>query len=181
MKKNFLLILFAFLISQLTTGLIILISTPPKGEYIQLFAAPTAAPIMVYITGEVLQPNIYEFIEPSRVKDLVEASGGFTEYADPESINLAAILFDGQQIHIPSFNDPGSIITESNLSFSKIDINSASLEELTSLPNIGEAKANAIIQYREENGRFTNVAEIINVPGIGESIYQKIIDLITIY
>ncbi len=135
--------------------------------------------IVVDIKGEVKNPNIYWLDEGSIVEDLIFAAGGITEYGDLSNINRAEELINHQSIVIPNINDEEEqqeniISVSGNNNEDIININTASISELDSLPGIGAAKAEAIINYREENGNFKTVEEIKNVSGIGESVFEKI-------
>ena len=128
--------------------------------------------ILVNVTGEVNRPGIYSIKNGSIVSDAIRLAGGFTKDADDTSINLISKLKDGDKILVKrkaSSDNP-------NL----ININTASVSELMQLPGIGEAKANAIVTYREKYGKFTSIEEIMNVTGISESVYLKIKDSITV-
>jgi len=147
---------------------------------------PKPIRIKVYVTGEVKHPDVYELDTDSIVKDAIEKAGGTTEKADLIAINLAKRLSDGEQVIVPSkeqtaVNGTGNAqISGSNSAKSKkININTASKEELMNLPGIGDVKAQAIIDYRTKNGPFKDIHEIVNVSGIGEKTFEKIKDLIT--
>ena len=131
--------------------------------------------IFVYVTGAVLSPGVYELPEGSRMTALIDASGGFTEDAGTENLNLAEFLYDGMHVHVPR-------VSEETIQFSdgKINLNSATVEELTTLSGIGEAKAKAIIAYREKNGYFKRPEDVKNVSGIGDSLYERIAEDITV-
>ena len=126
--------------------------------------------IVVEIKGEVKNPAIYTLPENTRISDLVSIAGGFTSYADTLNINLATKLEDGMII----------IINKNENLDARVNINKASLEELMTLDGIGEAKAKAIIEYRNANGLFKTIEEIKNVSGITDKIFKNIKDKITI-
>jgi competence protein ComEA len=166
------------------TAIILIVAIPPHGTPIVLSPPPTLEPIKIFITGAIHQPGLYSLPRGSRVESAITAAGGLTGNADLNKINLAAKIADGDKITIPSVFDPTSQpltvqATSTPISF-PIDINTASLEELDALPGIGNAKAQSIIQYREENGDFQKIEDIMNVPGIGEGIYNNIKELITV-
>lgn len=151
----------------------------------------TLAPIQVYVTGAVAKPDVYILPPDSRVKQAVEAAGGFTPEADTVAINLAQPLIDGLQINIPfvgdEINGPGTIITpglpedSGNVSGDHlININTATLGELDTLPNIGPITAQKIIDYRESNGPFAAIEAIKEIDGIGDGMFAKLRDLITV-
>jgi competence protein ComEA len=143
--------------------------------------------ISIYICGEINKPGVYTLNEGDRLIKLIGMAGGFTEKADSESVNLAAKLLDEDFIKIPSKIVSGSDISLSGTNLSstnsngKININSASKEQLETLPRIGEAIAQRIIDYRENTGRFKDIKDIMNVSGIGDKIFENIKDKITVH
>lgn len=142
--------------------------------------------IYVHVCGSVKNPGVYELSAGDRADAAVKAAGGLLEDADEKAVNLAEVLSDGVQVYVPSKEENIPLAqTEKKDTYAAgnsglINVNSASMEELMSLSGIGESKAMAIIQYREENGRFASIEEIKNVKGIGDGIYEKIKDLVTI-
>ncbi len=139
--------------------------------------------IYVHVCGSVKKPGVYSFSKESRVYEAIEAAGGATKNAKLELLNLALILKDGDKIYIPDIDDtdePYSDVTGSNGIDVLVNINTASKDELMTLPGIGEAKALAIIGYREDNGSFSDVEDIMKVSGIKESAFSKIKDLICV-
>jgi competence protein ComEA len=169
-------------IGFLFSGFILLIAAKPGGEEVKLIPAPTPMPIFVYVTGAVEVPGVYSLERGDRVLDAIEAAGGELPDASLDSINLAAVLQDGAKIFVPDANNPltsdefGAISTPVLM----ININIASQQELELLPGIGSEKALAIIAYREENGFFSSIEGIMDVPGIGEQIYNQIKGCISI-
>lgn len=144
-------------------------------------ATPTT--IMVDIKGEVKKPGVYEIAAEARVKEVVMLAGGFTEQAEENQLNLAEKLTDQQMIYVPNKEeaviiDPVNITPTS--SQKQININTADTNELQTLTGIGAAKAQAIIDYREENGLFKSVDDLINVSGFGEKTVEKLREDITI-
>ncbi len=155
--------------------------------------APTAtpAPVVVYITGAVDNPqDMMTLPQGSRVSDAIEAAGGSTDDANLDAINLAQILHDGDMIYVPSLtateiaappNATNTLPTpNSTRQVDLININTASLEEFEDLPGIGPSKAQAIIDYRTNNGAFNAVDELLNVTGIGNATLETIRPLITV-
>jgi competence protein ComEA len=136
-------------------------------------AAPVS--IKVQVDGAVLSPGLYTLPSGSRVEDAVNLAGGMSEKARRAAINLAKLIEDGDKITIPSEED----FPESKLS-ALVDLNQATLTELDQLPGIGESRAQAILEYRESEGLFISVEELLKVPGITESVYAEIQDLVTI-
>lgn len=155
----------------------------------------TPTTITVYICGCVLNPGVYELPEGSRICDGLDAAGGFAEGADETRINLAGYLRDGDMVFFPEEGEEipeGAVCAAqpisgtaaagvaSSTSSTLININTASEDTLCSLPGIGSSKAKAIIKYREDNGPFTDISQIMNVSGIGENLYNNIKDLICV-
>lgn len=149
---------------------------------------------IVYITGAVQNPGVYEIDKDSRINDVLIKAGGATDDANLEIVNLAAYVEDAQQIIIPKIGDTvdkiENAIQNNNENIkvgnsnsngnSLININSASKELLTTLPGIGNTIADSIIEYRENNGGFKSIEEIKNVPRIGDKTFEKLKDLITL-
>lgn len=146
----------------------------------------------VYISGEIINSGVYDIKDGDRLDDLVKRAGGFTEKADLDSINLAMRLEDQMKIYIPNIDENQNISaantnlgvgavdsTNSDALDKKINLNFASKEELMSLPNIGEKRAQAIIDYRQEN-KFEKIEDIKNVSGIGDKYFEAMKDLITV-
>lgn len=151
----------------------------------------TTAEIIVHIDGEVVKPGIVSLPTEARITDAISAAGGLTELADTSKINLAYSLQDGQKVYIPSINDTqvetyiqndagDNVIVQDSSSSSLININSASQSELDSLPGIGPSTASKIIDYRNKNGDFKNIEDLMNVSGIGEAKFNNIRDYICI-
>ena len=145
--------------------------------------------IIIDIKGEVNKPGTYEMNENDRIMDAIEISGGLTNKADTSSINLSEKLKDEMLILIPSIEEINEIVEEnkksnniktSEVKDSKISINTASISELMKINGIGQAKAQAIIDYRSTNGLFKDIKDITKVSGIGNSTFEKIKDYIKI-
>ena len=157
--------------------------------------------IVVDIKGMVASPGVYEVSSTARVNDVITMAGGLLDGADTSLINLAKIVVDEMTIIVYSkeevteklkeeicvcecplitndacINDSLSSVKEGTL----ININTATKEELMTISGIGEAKADDIIKYRESNGNFKSIDEIKNVSGIGDSLFEKIKDYITV-
>ena len=144
--------------------------------------------IVIHITGEVNNPGVITLKEGERIIDAIEKAGGPTQEADTSKVNLAYILSDGQKIDIPSIydNETESYIAEDSGNCiienfeAKININTATQNELETLTGIGPSMASKIINYRKEHGKFKKIEEIKNVPGIGEAKYNAIKDNICV-
>jgi len=161
---------------------------------------PTPAPVRVYVTGAVVNSDVYFLPPDSIIKDAIKAAGGLTPDANPEGINQAQELKDQQQIHVPRIGEENapppvqdgkqdSPPTENNgdsapsgapVVGQMINLNTATLEQLDTLPGIGPAIAQRIIDYRENIGGFTSIEEVTQVSGIGEATFAKIKDLIIV-
>ena len=196
--KNVIYTLIGVIAGFALAGLLVFIIRAPAGEPIMLLPAPTKEPIAVHVIGAVPRPGLYKFAEGARVQDAIDAAGGLLASANVDTINLAALLEDGQQLDIPykngsepstnvttdaPFGLPGATEAPSTSSESGaelININSASAEELDSLPGIGPTIAQRIIDYRTENGPFLTIEDIMNVSGIGPSTFDQIKDMITV-
>lgn len=158
---------------------------------------PSPAPVRVFITGAVVNSDVYFLPHGSIIKDAIEAAGGFTPDAEPEQINQALELRDQQQIHVPRLDeeDPPPPVQggqnkshagQQNISSDEsavdrvINLNTATLDQLDSLPGIGPVIAQRIIDYRASVGGFTTVEELLQVSGIGQVTFAKIKERLTI-
>ncbi|KXK12142.1 MAG: helix-hairpin-helix repeat-containing competence protein ComEA [Chloroflexi bacterium OLB14] len=195
--KNVLTVLIGVIAGFALAGVLFFVARAPAGEAIVLQPAPTKSPIAVHVIGAVPRPGLYEFVEGARVQDAIDAAGGLLSSANVDSINLAALLEDGQQLNIPykageestqglSTAESPILPTEAsptnsgNESTELININTATVEELDSLPGIGPTIAQRIVAYRNENGPFNTIEDIQNVSGVGPSTFEEIKDLITV-
>lgn len=146
----------------------------------------TALTIFVDVKGAVVHQGVYEVKETDRVKDVIALAGGFTKEADQTKVNLAAKVHDEMVIYVPKIGEEasGSVIsdsvTTSTANEGKVNINTATVEELQQLHGIGPAKAAAIIAYREEHGSFQKIEDLLNVTGIGEKSLEKIKDQVVV-
>ena len=137
--------------------------------------------IYVDVKGEVHHPGVYQMKAESRVKDLIEAAGGFTPLADDQKLNLAQLLEDQMVIVVPKKGEEvNSELAQAPTSQKKevgkegkVNINTATVEELKTLKGIGEKKAEAIIEYRKKNGSFKNKEDLMKVRGIGKKLYES--------
>jgi competence protein ComEA len=196
------LILFGLLIGLLATGGILLVARPAQGTPIALQPAPTPTPthppsptktpepILVQIAGAVQTPGVYALPEESRLSDLLALAGGLALDADSDRVNQTAILRDGAYFYIPvpgeaipetANNAPGYSSSDADKPYSyPLDLNQASQEELESLPGIGPSKAADILNYREQNGPFTSVDDLVNVSGIGEATVESLLEYLIV-
>lgn len=152
---------------------------PELGE--RQLPLPETAVIYVYVCGAVKEPGVVLLPEGSRGQDALEAAGGFAEDAAREAVNLAEVLTDGMKLYFPTPEEAMEAEREAQeRDAGLININTAGAELLCTLPGIGEARAKAIIAYREEHGAFGSVEEIMQVSGIKDSAYNKIRAFITV-
>lgn len=199
MKKNLLLIAFGVVCSLLFAGIVFLASQPPRGNPIQLSPPPTPKLWVVQVSGAVAYPGVYELPAGSRVRDAVLVAGGVTSGVNLSRINQAALLEDGQCITIPfttpetglfpnrenspftTTETPSSDSAQSSLVLpALLNLNTATLEELEQLPEVGQVLAQRIIDYRSTEGSFATIEDIMKVTGIGWAKFDQIKDFITV-
>ena len=174
---------FIFLVVFLT-------ARAPAGQPIELQPTVSPQPIVVYVLGAVRYPGVYSLAPDSRVIDAVQAAGGFLDSALVVEVNVASRLEDGQRLQIPGtgelptpafiIGDGGLFLTPTPFEGALININTADIALLDTLPEIGPALAQCIIDYREANGPFQTIEEFDKVPGIGAATMNKIRPLITV-
>jgi len=146
--------------------------------------SPTATPtlLIVDVAGAVRKPGVYEFAEGERVVDAIERAGGPMPKADLSLLNLAAMLVDGTQIMVPKTGPPVAGVPGAapGSSSGLVNINSASATDLETLSGIGEVLAGTIVEYREQNGPFASVDDLLDVSGIGPATLEEIRDQVTV-
>lgn len=155
----------------------------PEVSQAQSSAEPKDKKIFVHVDGQVNKPGLYEFKDGDRVERAIEAAGGIKAKANLSGINLAMKLEDEMKIFVPKEGDDPAEIQEKNQvkgsetgkSKGKVNINKAGIDELTSLPSIGPARAQDIIDFRE-SCPFKNVEELKKIPGIGDKTFEKLKD-----
>ncbi len=136
--------------------------------------------IVVDLRGAIVNPGIYKLDSDVRMYELIKKAGGFKE-ANQECVNQAQILSDEQLIIIPSSNEECSnVSTSTDNNEAKLNINEATVEQLTTLPGIGQTRAQQIIDYRDTNGKFKSIDDLKNVNGIGEQTFLNISELISV-
>jgi competence protein ComEA len=141
----------------------------------------TVAPagIFVHVLGEVATPGLYELAEGDRAVDAIAAAGGFTPKADQAQLNLARFVTDGEQIIVPRVGEtpqaPGGASVPG-----KVNLNTADAATLETLPRIGPAMAERILTWRETNGRFSAVEDLMSVSGVGDKTFEALKSLVTV-
>ena len=183
------------LLFSILFGSYVLYDRLPRPEPLEIIQptpapTPTEGPIRVHVTGAVHRPGVYDLPAGSRLIEAVEAAGGMTVEADGERINLADHISDGQQVFVPRRDTPippsptpMNVAAAADRSGSMgvlVNINTASVAELETLPGIGPTYAERIVAYREMHGPFEEPAQIMNVKGIGPACYERIKTMISV-
>ena len=159
-----------------------------KEVYMDESIAISQPTILVSIQGEVVAPGVFMLREGARIYEAINAAGGFTDNADSESINMVYPLSDGMQIVVPAKNTLTETVasvmtgglTDSEIATKKVNINTADLDELTTITGIGNKRAMDIIAYRNAGGHFDKIEDIMNVNGIKQSTFDKLKDEICV-
>ena len=161
-------------------------------QTLQDHCGPAPDKICVFVCGAVKKEGVYYLNEGARVIDAVKAAGGYSEDADRTYVNQAEYVYDAERVSIPTIKEAQALREELRKAADspegsagkseggRININTASRSELMEIPGIGESKADRIIAYRENHGRFGSIEEITNVSGIGSAIYEGMKDYITV-
>ena len=134
---------------------------------------------IVYVCGAVVSPGVYELTAGSRKADAVAMAGGFTEEAVTDYVNLADFVKDGEMIRIPAEGEDLTSPSES-VSDGRVNINTADVKELCSIPGVGESRAKAILAYREKNGPFEACEDLMKVSGIKAGLYERMKDYVKV-
>ncbi len=164
-----------------------------SSEMLQIEADTQEVLLYVYICGAVNTPGVYTLPEGSRVCDLFSAANGLTDEAATDYWNQARLLVDGEMLYVPTMEEAqerqmssgdnsthSSNLENTNNKDGKINLNTASLEQLMEIPGIGESKARAIIDYRETNGGYSSIEEVMNIEGIKEGVFSKMKEYIVV-
>ena len=161
-------------------------ATAGEGAAIEL-VLPTPAPlpsadIKVYVTGAVVMPGVYSLRDGARLHELVEAASGARSDADLDAINLAARVEDEDHWRIPARGEGAAALSTAPQAASpgRVNLNSATVQQLQTLPNIGEVRARAIVSFREARGPFTAVEDLIQVSGIGPETLAAVRDVVEV-
>lgn len=185
------LVAFLLFVVVVAIGIVVVMSARPQPVQITILPpeptptpAPSAtpSPITVYVTGAVVNAEqLISLPYGSRVELAIERAGGLSDNADAARVNLAAVLRDGDQVHVPIRNE--IVVLDAPLATPSggvlVNVNTATLEELMSLPSIGRVTAQAIIDYRGANGAFQSLDDLDKVSGIGAGTLQRLAPLIT--
>lgn len=172
-------------------GVVLFLRDGDDGEPVRIVSPPTVSSVesrvesesKAYVTGAVERPGLYTIREGDRLADLIDLAGGITEDADMQAVNLAVRVKDQDHWTVPRVGEPTVVPSDDDSvdeATGKVDINTADAELLETLPGIGEARAEAIIRYREEHGQFKHVDDIVAVPGIGSSTLEGLRDLVEV-
>jgi competence protein ComEA len=150
-------------------------STTPVGE-----AADTSSTVVVSVVGPVARPGLVTLPAGARIADALEAAGGLLPDADPSSVNLAAVVADGQQVvvGVPGAAPATAAAGDGATSGGVVNLNTAGIAELDALPGIGPVLAQRIVDHRTREGPFSSVDQLDDVPGIGPSIFAELADLV---
>ncbi|GAA3864494.1 hypothetical protein GCM10022381_05450 [Leifsonia kafniensis] len=149
--------------------------------------------LFVHVLGAVRKPGLFQLAEGARVVDAIAAAGGLSEAGDPAGVNLARAVSDGEQLYVPARGEAqpqappasggGGAVGGSasgGVVAALVNLNTATIADLDSLPRIGPAMAQRIIDFRTANGRFSSIDELRNVTGIGEKTFDGLKDLVTV-
>jgi competence protein ComEA len=151
-----------------------------------VISAPSStvvAAVVVHVAGAVLHSGVYTFPPGSRVVDAVQRAGGLAADADPDAVNLAALLADGQRVYVPRIGEPTPPVVDGGVPTTvagPVDLNRATADELDALPGVGPATAAAIVAYRELHGPFGTVDDLADVRGIGPAKVEALRGLVTV-
>jgi competence protein ComEA len=139
-------------------------------------ATPASSSIYVHVLGAVLSPGLYQLHDGDRVVDAIARAGGFVEGADETQLNLARVVSDGEQIVVPLMGEAAPSVEATG----KVNLNTATTEQLETLPRVGPAMAQRILDWREQNGRFTSVEDLLSITGVGDKTFEALKDLVTV-
>ncbi len=156
-----------------STAVVVATDVPSSDE-------PVGDEIYVHILGQVARPGLYALPDGARAVDAVAAAGGFTPQADAAGINLARFVSDGEQIVVPAIGEAGAAAAPGIAGDGRVNLNTADAAALDTLPGVGPATAAKILAWREQNGRFESVDDLLDVGGIGEAKLDAMRDLVTV-
>ncbi len=182
---------FGILLGALLSGVALWVALPPRGAPVALQPpppTPTPQPLLVDVAGAVQQPGVYALPRGSRVRDAIAAAGGFAPSALTVAVNQAAPLQDGMRVYVPFAGTPTPrVATPTTVPLetaasggARININTATAEELETLPRIGPTLAQRIVDYRTEHGPFQTVDDLVQVKGIGAALLETLRPYVTV-
>ena len=183
------LVILVAAIATAAAGIVLAVLGSNSGEPIEIIP-PSPAPSMesspppeikVYIIGEVRRPGVYTVREGARLVDVIDLAGGMTEDADPFAVNLAARVRDQDQWTVPRIGEPRAAAPNPRPGVApngKVDINSAGVDTLKTLPGIGDIRAQSIVAHRQRHGSFERIEDMLAVSGIGPTIFDGLRDFI---
>lgn len=179
---------FVIVAVAIVAGFVLLLTTQPPPVQITVNPPPptptpipteTPSPLAIYVTGAVFSPQQTVIVAPgSRVADAIDAAGGTTDQADLDRVNLAGVMRDGDQVHVPAIGETANA-QPTRSGGAVVNVNTATAEELETLPGIGPALSGRIIAYRDEFGAFADAENLMEVSGIGPATIERLGDLIT--
>lgn len=150
-------------------------------------AGEAAAVVVVHVVGSVLHPGVYTLPQPSRVADAIASAGGPLSSADLTALNLARVLTDGEQVYVPAIGETAADVMAGGAGGGSaiaadgtVNINTASVTELETLPGVGPSTAEKIVSDREANGPFSAPEDLMRVPGIGPKKFEALKDLVSV-
>lgn len=169
-------------------GCAVLVSLFSRNGGAEVIEGPTAAassvpsagmPIFVHVLGAVERPGLYELTDGARAVDAVAAAGGFTDVADDAGINLARFVTDGEQLRVPAIGETPPAATGMTAG-GLVNLNTADATTLETLPRVGPALAARIIDWREANGGFGSIEDLMSVTGFGDKTFDGLKGLVTV-
>ena len=172
-----------------TVGIGILRGTSAPTQHVAVIsddqtASASADDVYVHVAGAVAAPGLYRLFDGARVVDAIAAAGGFADGADRAAVNLARTVGDGEQLVVPVIGAVPPTGTggagPAPAGDGRINLNTADVAALDTLPRIGPALAQRIIDWRDDNGSFTSVEDLLAVPGIGDKMLESLRDLVTV-
>ncbi len=173
----------------LAAGLVILLTSPDRGQPILLLPLPTPHPMRVHVSGSVVVPGVYAMPQGSIVQDALRAAGGPTDGTALEAVNLAQTIHEGERLYFPNQSElattgatafPAVVGPADSAAGDRIDLNQATAPELEMLPGIGPSLAQKIVDFRDQEGPFGSVEDLMDVPGIGPAKMEAVKELIVV-
>ena len=176
-------VVLALAVAVAVAGVVVMLirDSSPGAVEITLPTSTPVADVKVYVTGAIDKPGVYQIVDGARLAEVIEAAGGASTDADLAAINLAVRVLDEDHWHVPRVGEaPPPTTVQRASGDAKIDINSASAEDLEELPQIGEVRARDIVEFRAANGPFVEIDGLLEVSGIGPRTLDTIRELIEV-